>query len=83
MRVAKLLKADTRPEDIELLGSFEKTWRKHYPDSDVVQVKGVEQAMTTARDSSAGAAGRTQTLLTGSLLLVGEALSVLNGGIVT
>ncbi|KAG6365658.1 hypothetical protein INS49_007269 [Diaporthe citri] len=73
---------DTGPEDGELLGSFEKTWRKHYPDSDVVQVGDVEQAMTTARDSSAGAGGRTQTLITGCLLLVGEALSVLNGGTV-
>lgn len=77
--MAKLLKAGITTANSEVLGSFEKAWLKHYPDSDVVQVKDVEQAMATARDCSAAAGGRTQTLITGSQLLIGEALSVLNG----
>lgn len=82
LRVAKPLEVDTTPANSELLGSFERVWRKHYPESDVVQVRDVERAMRTARESSAGAGGRTQTLITGSQLLVGDALSVLNGATV-
>lgn len=66
-----------------LLRSFEDAWRKHYPEADVVRVNDVEQALTTARDLSTGGAGGTQTLITGSQLLVGGALSALDGATVT
>lgn len=81
MRMAKPLQAGIEAANNELLGSFEHAWRKHYPDSDVVLVRDVEAALTTARNLSIE--GGTQTLITGSQLLVGGALSVLNGGSVT
>lgn len=62
--------------------SFEEAWRKHYPDSDVVLVADVKQALTIARNLSADAGIGTQTLITGSQLLVGGAPFALNGGTV-
>ncbi|KAL2280895.1 hypothetical protein FJTKL_12206 [Diaporthe vaccinii] len=73
---------DTLSANSELLRGFEHAWRKHYPGSDVAQARDVEYAVTTARSLSADAGERTQALITGSQLLVGGALSVLNGGIV-
>lgn len=81
--IAKTHQADAQEISSELLGSFEEAWRKHYPDSDVVLVADVKQALTTARNLSEDAGISTQTLITGSQLLVGGALLALNGGTVT
>lgn len=83
LRIARLMRSDTLSANSELLRGFEHAWRKHYPGSDVVQARDVEHALATARNLSADAGERTQTLITGSQLLVGGALTVLNGGTVT
>lgn len=80
--IAKPKTADAEAISSELLGSFAEAWRRHYPDSDVVLVADVKQALTTARKLSADAGIRTETLITGSQLLVGGALLALNGGAV-
>lgn len=77
------MRSDTLLASSDLLRGFEHTWRKHYPGSDVVQARDVEQAIRTARNLPAGAGARTQTLITGSQLLVGRAISALDGGTVT
>lgn len=64
-----------RPLDIEIQRQYTQAWREHQPDAKVSVELTVEGALRLARAADRGTG--IQTLITGSLYLVGSALRLL------